>query len=205
MVELEVLVEEESAAEAVRVILARLLADDQVRFNVRKFQGKPDLLKKLPDRLRGYARACEKGQDIRVAVLVDRDTDDCSELKGRLDRIAADTGLAPRAHAGASGQFRVLNRIAVRELESWYFGDWPAVRKAFPKAPEEAPKRFRYGSPDIAHGKPSEAFEKILRTSGVRVVSKPEWARRVAPHIFETAEEAHAFVKNEPDDGKSTS
>lgn len=181
-IELEVLVEEDSAALAVQRILSRLFQNTRIRVGVRQFQGKPDLLKKLPDRLAGYARARSRGLDVRVAVLVDRDTDDCVALKKRLDRIADGAGLVPRLHARAPGQFQVLNRIAVRELESWYFGDWPAVRKAFPKAPTDAPRKYRH-HPDGAPGKASDTFEKMLRTSGVRVVSEPEWARRIAPHM----------------------
>lgn len=174
--------EEESAGEALKPLLSTLLDGHQVRVGIRKFQGKPDLLKKLPQRLEGYASARRRGADVRVAVLVDQDNDDCGELKLRLDKIARGAGLVPRADAGAPGEFQVLNRIAVRELECWYFGDWHAVRTAFPKVPKEVPRKYR-GNPDLAAGKASDAFEKLLATSGVRVVSKPDWGRRVGPHL----------------------
>ncbi|MBC3991090.1 DUF4276 family protein [Streptomyces sp. AC563] len=181
-VELEVLVEEESASEALKPLLARVLQGSDVQLRIRRFQGKPDLLKKLPDRLLGYAAARRRGSDVRVVVLVDRDNDDCATLKKDLDRFARQAGLTPRVDADNAGCFDVLNRIAIRELESWYFGDWDAVRKAFPKVAKEAPRAYR-ANPDLPAGKASDVFEKILSSSGVRIASKPEWGRRIGPRL----------------------
>ncbi len=179
---LEVLVEEESADEALTCLLRTVLRDEPVTFKVRRFQGKPDLLKKLPDRLRGYANARARGEDVRIVVLVDRDDDDCVRLKKELDQIVAKAGLVSRARQSAEGFFCVLNRIAVRELETWYFGDWQAVRTAFPKAPAQPGRAFRR-NPDSVGGKHSDAFQKELRKGGVSIAAKPEWGRRIGPHL----------------------
>ena len=82
---LEVLVEERSAEQALRVLLPRIIAD--VEFDVRLFQGKPDLLRKLPDRLKGYAPWIESA-DTRLVVLVDRDDENCLSLKAQLEQMA---------------------------------------------------------------------------------------------------------------------
>ncbi|MFD3645228.1 DUF4276 family protein [Streptomyces cyaneofuscatus] len=179
---MEFLVEEESAAEALKPILAKVFAGESVRTAIRQFQGKPDLLKKLPKRLQGYAAARRRGDDIRVVVLMDLDADDCVDLKRRLDSAAVEAGMIPRAGRGSDGVFHVLNRIAIRELESWYFGDWVAVRAAFPKVSQDVPRAYK-GNPDMVPGKCSEVFERILRSNGVRISSKPEWGRRVGPHL----------------------
>ncbi|MBA0051721.1 DUF4276 family protein [Streptomyces sp. AJS327] len=179
-VELEILVEEESAGIAVKDLVHRVVADAQVTVRIRQFRGKPDLLKKLPARLRGYAAARDRGDDVRILVLLDKDDDDCRNLKANLDSIAMQAGLTVKGKQG--GEFCVLNRIAVRELESWYFGDWRAVRKAFPKIPVEPPKRFR-GNPDCVDGKPSEAFNRVLRGAGVRMTAKTMWGQRIGPHL----------------------
>ncbi|MGQ0775389.1 MAG: DUF4276 family protein [Pseudonocardiales bacterium] len=50
---LEILVEERSAEHALRALLPRIVPE--VDFEIRVFQRKTDLLKKLPDRLKGYA------------------------------------------------------------------------------------------------------------------------------------------------------
>ncbi|SOD60617.1 protein of unknown function [Streptomyces zhaozhouensis] len=179
---LEVLVEEESASEALKPLLSRILAGWEVRVRVHPFRGKPDLLKKLPNRLRGYAAARRRGEDIRVVVLVDKDGDDCKALKQQLDVIARKAGLVPRVAKGADGAFHVLNRIASRELESWYFGDWDAVREGFTKVPAEPPRAYR-GNPDVPAGKCSDAFERVLRSCDTRIASKTEWGRRIGPHL----------------------
>ncbi|MET8883065.1 DUF4276 family protein [Streptomyces rubiginosohelvolus] len=179
---MEFLVEEESAAEALKPLLSKIFAGEQIRTAVRQFQGKPDLLKKLPQRLQGYAAARRRGEDIRVVILVDLDTDSCVALKKKLEEAAGEAGLITRARSDDEGVFHVLNRIAIRELESWYFGDWGAVRKAFPKVSREVPRAYKR-NPDSVSGKCSDAFEKALRSSGVKISSKPEWGRRVGPHL----------------------
>lgn len=90
---LEILVEERSAAEALRLLVPKIVpgAHEGANFAIREFSGKQSLLKKLPDRLRGY------GHDptVRVLVLVDRDNQDCRKLKKELDRICESVGYAP--------------------------------------------------------------------------------------------------------------
>ncbi len=61
-----------------RILLPRLLPEDR-SFEVHAFQGKSDLLGKLQDRLRGYARWLP--EDWRIIVVVDRDDDECLALK----------------------------------------------------------------------------------------------------------------------------
>lgn len=181
-VQLELLVEEESAEVALRPLLAKMFPGRDVQVQIRRFGGKPDLLGKLPNRLLGYATARARGEDIRVIVLMDRDNDDCVKLKKQLDLIAEKAGITPRSKRNGRGDFAVLNRLAVRELENWYFGDWQAVRAAFPKVPPRIPSAYR-GNPDTAPGKCSDAFERVLRNCGVAISSKPEWGRRIGPHL----------------------
>ncbi|WP_371629456.1 DUF4276 family protein [Streptomyces sp. NBC_00341] len=189
---MEFLVEEESAAEALKPLLAKIFKGERIRTAIRQFQGKPDLLKKLPQRLQGYAAARKRGEDIRVVVLVDLDMDDCIDLKRKLDAVAEKCGLVTRAKCGEEGGFHVLNRIAIRELESWYFGDWAAVRSAFPKVTQDVPRAYKV-NPDLVSGKCSDAFEKILRMNGVRISSKPEWGRRIGPRLSLEGNKSQSF------------
>ncbi|MGW7516977.1 DUF4276 family protein [Streptomyces sp. NPDC054796] len=198
-VTIEVLVEEESASTALRPLIHKILEGTGARFQIRHFRGKPDLIKRLPERLRGYAQARKRGEDLRVVVLVDRDSDDCAVLKADLDAIAREAGLTPRAGtgSGSSGSFHVLTCVAVRELESWYFGDWEAVRAGFPKVPKDAPRAYR-SNPDSVDKKCSDDFEKMLRASRVNIASKPEWGRRVGPNLSVDGNKSpsfRAFVK----------
>jgi hypothetical protein len=43
------------------------------------------------------------------------------KLKEQLQQIAVAAGLLTRTHAPHN--FRVINRIAIEELEAWFFGD----------------------------------------------------------------------------------
>jgi len=107
-----------------RALLPRLLPVDRT-FEVHSFQGKADLLGKLPARLRGYAQWLPA--DWRIVVVVDRDDDDCQDLKRRLETMAAAAGLITRSRTGGAW-WQLVNRIAIEELEAWYFGDWEATR-----------------------------------------------------------------------------
>ncbi len=124
----ELLVEEPSMEAFLHQVLPRM-AGSEATYTVHVHRGKPDLLAKLGSRLRAYAKWLPG--DSRIVVLIDRDGDDCSLLKQRLEREAREAGLATRAVAGPEN-WRVLNRIAVEELEAWFFGEWAATQTAFP-------------------------------------------------------------------------
>lgn len=142
------------------VLLPRLLACDRT-FVVHPFDGKSDLMKKLGERLRGYAKWLPP--DWRIVVIVDRDDDDCKQLKKQMDSAAAKAGLRTRSSAP---NWQIVNRIAVEELEAWYFGDWTAVRQVYPRVSATIPNKASFRDPDAIAGGTWEAFERILRKSG---------------------------------------
>lgn len=174
----EVLVEEPSAEAALRALLPRILGE--VSFEVYPHGCKDELLQRLPERLRGYAAWLP--EDWRVVVVVDRDDDDCVALKGRLEAMAQEAGLPTRARGG---RIAVVNRLAIEELEAWYFGDWRAVRAAYPKVSRTVPSQARYRAPDAIQGGTWEAFERVLRAAGYfkTGLRKIEAARAVAAHM----------------------
>ena len=69
-------------------------------FKIFAYQGKDTLLQKLPDRLKAYSTWLPDWY--RVVVIVDLDTDDCQELKSKLERICRKSGLRSRRVAGDS-------------------------------------------------------------------------------------------------------
>jgi len=175
----EVLVEEPSAEAALALILPKLLGE--VSFAVRPFQCKAELLTQFPKRLRGYARWMPKTW--RIVVLVDCDDDDCTRLKAQMEDAAERAGLTtPKTSAGAG--FSVVNRLAIEELEAWYFGDWEAVRAAYPRVSAQIPLKAPYRDPDGINGT-WEAFEKVLKKAGYfkTGLRKIEAARSVARHF----------------------
>jgi hypothetical protein len=186
----EILVEEQSMEEAIRILVPRLV--NNVTYGVYSHQGKHDLLRRLPDRLRAYARFLPS--DWRIVVVVDRDDDDCHKLKSRLDECAVRAGLTTRtAVGGASCQ--VVNRVAIEELEAWYFGDWQAVVRAYPRVPREVPRRSRYRDPDAICGGTWEALERILRRSGYFSggLRKTEAAQSIVARMEPDSNSSHSF------------
>lgn len=176
----EVLVEEPSAEAALRILLPKMLGD--VSFAVYAHFCKDDLLKRLPERLRGYAAWLPA--DWRIVVVVDRDDDDCAKLKKRLEAMAAAAGLATKSKP-KSKRFAVVNRLAIEELEAWYFGDWEAVQKAYPKVDANVPSKAKYRAPDEIKGGTWEAFERVMKAGGYfkTGLRKIETARSVAEHM----------------------
>lgn len=175
---------------ALRLLLPRLLGS--VSFDVHPHQSKHDLLKKLPVRLHGYSTWLP--EDWRILVVVDRDDDDCHELKQRLETHAKAAGLTTRT-AAEGGWCQIVNRLAIEELEAWYFGDWEAVMAAYPKAPAHIPRRASYRDPD-AISQTWETFERVLQRvgyfqSGLR---KREAARAVAAYWNPDANTSHSFA-----------
>jgi hypothetical protein len=157
----EFLVEEPSMEAFLRAWMPRHLPGG-VSFDVKVFQGKPDLLGKLEPRLRGYCARLPS--DWRLVVIVDRDDDDCAALKHIMERICTDAGLQTRR--AQRDAWRAATCIAIEELEAWYFGDWKAVVEAYPNVSAQIARQARYRAPDaIAHGT-WEAFERVLQRYG---------------------------------------
>ena len=109
--------------------------------------------------------------------------DDCKALKRELEEASTAAGLRTRSQAGGE-DWQVVNRIVSEELEAWYFGDWQAVRNAFPRVSERVPTQARYRDPDAIDGT-WEAFERILKSRGYfsTGLRKVEAAQAIAKHI----------------------
>lgn len=155
------LVEEPSMEAFLRGLLPRLLPSD-CTFDFHCFQGKHDLLDKLETRLRGYATWLPANR--RIVVVVDRDDQDCHELKQKMEQIAQKAKLQTKSASPSRWQF--VTRIAVEELEAWYFGDWEAVCAAYPRVSAKVSGNRKYRNPDAITGGTWEALERILQRHG---------------------------------------
>ncbi|NLO05209.1 MAG: DUF4276 family protein [candidate division WS1 bacterium] len=185
---IEIITEEPSAEAALMNLLRRMLPAE-ASFAIRPFRNKDELLGRLPQRLRGYAHWLP--EDWRVVVLVDRDADDCHQLKARLDVMAADAGLTPKARA-MGGQFDVLNRIAIEELEAWFFGDVSALRAAYSHVPETLAEKAPYRDPDAIRGGTWEALAHVLGCSR-ETYPKIAVAREVSRHMDPERNRSRSF------------
>jgi predicted ATPase len=191
-VNLEILVEERSAERALDVLLPRIVPG--VDFEIRVFRGKPDLLKKLPDRLKGYAGWITQA-DTCLAILVDRDNDDCLTLKSDMEKMAAAAGLLTVTVVPEGRLLCVVNRIAVEELEAWFFGDVPALCAAYARVPASLGEQAKYRDPDAIVGGTSEALERVLQAYGYHPggLAKIVAAAEIAQHMNVDANRSRSF------------
>jgi hypothetical protein len=187
---LEIFVEEPSMEAALQSIVPKIIGD--LSFAIYPHQGKGDLLKNLPARLKGYAAWLP--EDYRIVVVVDRDDDDCAELKEQLEKIASDARLITRTQA--KGQvYQVVNRLAIEELEAWYFGDWQAVQAAYPGVNSNVPQKAGFRDSDAITGGTWEAFERVLRKARYfrGGLAKIQAARDVARHMDPNRNRSKSF------------
>ncbi len=163
-------------------------------FSIHSFRGKRDLLRKLRDRLRGYANWIP--ENYRIVVVVDRDNDDCRMLKDQLETMAAEAGLLSRSRAGG-GPWQVVNRIAIEELEAWYFGDWKAVCRAYTRVSPGIPNRASYRNPDAIRGGTWKAFERVMKSCGYfrGGLRKVKAARAIAVYVDPIRNRSTSFAR----------
>ncbi len=159
----EILVEEFSAEKVLHNILPKLITGEHT-YNIITYQGKHDMLKKLPGRLKAYSKWIP--ENYILLILIDRDSQDCHELKANLEQIALKANLRTKSNSGSDEKFSVLIRIIVEEMESWFFGDANAVRKAYPRVSDNFERKANYRVPDLIKGGTWEALERILKAAG---------------------------------------
>ena len=178
---IELLVEEPSAEAALKNLVPKLMGED-ISFNIHVFQGKQDLLKNLPKRLRGYRHWLP--HDWYIVVLIDKDQEDCSELKQKLEQTAHDEGFITRSNSSQNRKLNVINRIAIEELESWFFGDVTALEITYPRIPRFLNKKRKFRNPDTIINT-WESLEGVLQKVGYYRGGLPkiEVARRISLHM----------------------
>ena len=163
MMHIELLVEEPSAEEALKNIIPKIIGN-QITFKIHHFPDKPSLLKNLPNRLKGYKTWIP--EDYYIVVLVDLDKNDCHELKTKLEKFASEAGFTTKSNRKENENFQVLNRIAIEELEAWFFGDISALINAYPRISPNILKKAKYRNPDAITGGTWETMERLLKGKG---------------------------------------
>jgi hypothetical protein len=174
MKELVFFLEEESARALLEQIFPHLIpSGSQVHPRFIVFEGKQDLEKQLPNKLRGYLNP-----RARFIVMRDQDQADCRKIKRSLAALCARAG-RPQAAV----------RIACRELEAFYLGDLLAVEKGLDisgLAGKQNKARFR--DPDRLV-RPSD---ELLKLTGNRY-QKVAGSRAIAPHLNLHAPRSRSF------------
>ena len=188
----EFLVEEPSMEAFLTACLPRILPKN-CTFQIRAHQGKVALLRNLGNRLNAYAKWLPP--ESRIVVIVDRDKDDCQKLKSKLEQICKEACLQSKRVASGP-DWQVVTRIAIEELEAWYFGDWQAVCLAFPRASPNTPRQAKYRDPDAIKNGTWEAFERVLQRHGYfkQGLAKVEVATAVGQHIDPRRNSSRSFA-----------
>jgi hypothetical protein len=164
MNELVFFLEEESAKVLLEQIFPHLIrSGSQVHPRFIVFEGKQDLEKQLPNKLRGYLNP-----QARFIVLRDQDQADCRKTKKYL------TAICTRA-----GRPQTTVRIACRELEAFYLGDLLAVEKGLEiSGLSGMQNKARFRDPDRLV-RPSYELQKLTSNRYQKVAS----SRAIAPHL----------------------
>ena len=189
---LEFLVEDSSGKAALEILIPRMLGHHSGHsWRVIHYRGigrlpmgmKPNsdpaaraLLNRLPGLLQGYAKS---GVEVGVIVVCDLD-DRC--LKAF--RLELDTVLA-KCHPAPATRFC----IAVREMESWYLGDFAGLQKTYPRVSGRLPKRYpnesQHGTWEYLADLVLTGGAKSLRRNGGAAIweQKHQWARQICPNL----------------------
>lgn len=152
--------EELSAEEMLKGLLPRVFPEDvDVKFIT--FEGKNDLEKRLPGKLRGWCLP-----NTTFVIMRDKDSGNGPLIKQKLAQSCADNAKHP-----------YLVRIACHELESWYLGDLSSVEQALgiPKlSNQQRNKKFR--TPDNIANAAEELMkitkQKYQKVAGSRAIGK---------------------------------
>ena len=172
--------------ETLNIVVPRIIGSRIVGFRIIDHGSKQKLLQDLPSRLSGYARRIPF-EDIRALIVIDRDDDDCKRLKARLEKIAAKATLPTKSSPAADGQFRVVNRIVIEELEAWFFGDVPALCEAYTSVPRTLATKKGFRHSDAITGGTWEKLLRILQKAGYytgsKYLPKCEVSRKVAAYM----------------------
>lgn len=169
---LVIFLEEPSAREMLKGLLPRILPPS-IAITYIVFQGKQDLEKRLPMRLRAW-----KAPDSGFIVLRDKDLGNCISIKNHLKSICL-RGHKPDA----------LIRIACHELESWYLGDLQAVELGLSLrglVRQQQKRKFRL--PDLL-ANPAQELKRLT----VNVYTKVGGSRLIGPHLSLTENTSHSY------------
>ncbi len=152
-------------------LLPRLLPAG-VGFKLIPHQGKQDLEKSIPRKLRGW-----QDPAARFIVVRDQDSGDCRTIKARLRALCAE-----------GGHPETLVRIVCRALEAWYLADLAAVDAAFGTRHATKQDKKKYRTPDVL-GTPSAEMVRLVPSFG-----KLNGAREMGPRVRLDNDRSRSFT-----------
>ena len=159
MTKLVFLLEERSTKEMLNTLLPKIIPSDKFSFLCIPHEGKSNLKKSIPVKLRAW-----REPNVKFIIICDKDSSDCKVLKNEINKLVNSTKYS-----------NTLIRIICTELESWYLGDLNAVSKAFSIDLTKKINKPIYQNPDVL----SNAKQELRRLvplyqpiSGSKYISK---------------------------------
>lgn len=137
------LLEEKSMQTLLDIILPSILPPG-IDIKTIPHSGKSDLQSSIPRKLKAWNEP-----DVKFVIVQDQDSADCIKLKEKLVNLCKSTGKI------------FLARIACKELEAWYFGDLPALSRAYRKDLTKLSLKSKYKIPDNIEN-PKDELRKLL-------------------------------------------
>jgi hypothetical protein len=127
-----------------------------------------------------------------VVVVVDTDTRDWRAFLAELLAVANECEPRPN---------NIMFRLAIEEMEAWYFGDRAAIQAAYPQARQDILNRYHQDSvcgtwemlADAVYPGGSRAIKK--RGFPASGDAKHEWAQKITPHMDVEANSSPSFLK----------
>ncbi len=202
---LEVLVEDASGKILLDYLLPKILGEqgENHTWRIHNYKGvgrlpknlqtsgdpaKRILLEQLPKLLRGYGRT--PGIDA-VVVVLDNDKHNCVQFLNELANLLASCDPAPNT----------LFRLAIEEVEAWYFGDRHALLAAYPQAKVRVLDEYVQDSlcdtweklADAIHPGGRSAIKKIGWPKSGEV--KCRWAEKIGPRMIVEHNYSQSFRK----------
>ena len=186
----EFLVEDQSGANALEILLPALIAD-KATYRILHYKGlgylpknlkpktdasKRKLLDQLPKILKGYGRVPDIGH---IIIICDLDNKNKKEFLSELNEIL--NACYPKPHAHFC--------LAIEEFEAWYLGDLAAVKRAYPKAKDNILNGYRNdeicGTWELLADAICKGGHNHLIKQGWQAVGKEKsiWAAKISPYM----------------------
>lgn len=169
------LLEEPSIANVLNEILPQIIPDT-ISFDCISHQGKQDLAKSIPIKIKAFKNS---SPHTKFIIVHDQDSHDCKKLKAELLEICQN-----------AGQPNAMIRIICHELESWFLGDLAALEKAYnlkPKSLSRQQANRKYRNPDQLNSAKQE-----LR-SLVQEYYPGTHSKQIATNLSLTQNTSHSF------------
>ncbi len=192
----EILIEDQSGKKALDILVPKII-DREHTFRIIPYKGigripkgirskseasKRILLDQLPRLLRGYGKAfLNYGKDYHAMVIVVCDLDDkcLKEFRQELDAVLNSCNSKPETRFC----------IAVEEGESWFLGDFNAIKDAYPRAVDSILNNYSNdsicGTWEVLADAVFPGGARALAIKGWQAIGteKSVWAEKISPHM----------------------